>query len=133
MASASEEVQGPVHCPPFTPNGFFITLHLYLPSGEFVCEHDVFMGMGVDAFTIHLEEGLVTPELNLQRFGGMAWSGRHGGIELEHRDYLYILVWNGMVLESDRTFDDYILAHGMSLDEPNDVIVVTKECVFRAP
>ena len=121
MASASEEVQG--------PKGFFITLHLYLPSGEFVCEHDVFMGMGVDQFTQYLEEGLITPGIKLEHNGGMAWSGRHGGIELEHRDYLYIPVWNGMVLESERNFEDLVLAHGMSVDEPNDVIVVTKECV----
>ena len=121
MASASEEVQG--------PNGYFITLHLYLPSGEFVCEHDVFMGMGVDCFTRYLEEGLITPGLKLEHNGGLAWDGTHGGIELIHRDYLYILVWNGMILESERNFEDLVLAHGMSVDEPNDVIVVTKECV----
>jgi len=84
------------------------------------------MGMGVDVFTQALEEGLVTPD-------GLAWCNRHAGIELLHRDYLYILVWNGMVLEDGSTFGDYILDHGMSIDEPNDICVVAKEYVLRAP
>ena len=94
------------------------------------------MGMAVNAFTEQLEEGLVTPELNLQhhcRSNGMAWCNRHAGLELVHVDYIYEPVWNGMVLADGATFGDYILAHGMSLDEPNDVYVVTKECVHTAP
>ena len=65
MASASEEVRGgSVDWFTLTASGFCITLHLYRPSGEFVCEHLVLVGMGVDVFTQALEEGLVTPELN---------------------------------------------------------------------
>ena len=110
MASASEEVRG----------------------GS-VCEHSVLVGMGVDVFTQALEEGLVTPELNLQQHDRFAFFNRHAGIELLHRDYIYTLVWKGMVLEDGSTFGDYILDHGMSIDEPNDIYVVTKEYVLRAP
>ena len=94
------------------------------------------MGMAVHAFTEQLESGMVTPELNLHhhmRSNGMAWCNRHAGIELVHVDYIYEPVWNGMVLADGATFGDYILAHGMSLDEPNDVYVVTKEWVHTAP
>ena len=118
---------------PSTVTGCSITLHLYRPSGEFVCEHSVFVGMGVDVFTQALEEGLVTPELNLQQHDRFAFFNRHAGFDLLHRDYIYSLVWKGMVLADNTTFADYILDHGMSIDEPNDICVVTKEYVLRAP
>ena len=88
------------------------------------------MGMGVDGFTLQLEEGLVTPELNLTNTKTRApWCNRHAGIELLHVDYIYKFVWNDLVLEDGSTFGDYMLAHGMSLDEPNDIYVVTKKWV----
>ena len=74
--------------------------------------------MGVDQFTQYLEEGSITPGISLE----------HNGFD-DGRDYLYILVWNGMALEGGRTFEDLVRDHGMSVDEPNDIIVVTKECV----
>ena len=131
---SSEQPGGPDDCPPSTENNSSITLHLYRPSGEFVCEHSVFMGMGVDAFTQLLEEGLVTPELNLTNTKTRApWCNRHAGIELLHVDYIYKLVWKDLVLEDGSAFGDYILAHGMSLDEPNDIYVVAKERVHTDP
>jgi hypothetical protein len=133
---SSEQPGGPDDCPPAQANGFFITLHLYLPNGEFVCEHSVCIGMGIDAFTQLLEEGLVTPELNLThhvRSNGIPWCNRYAGIELLHDDYVYKLVFNGVVLEDGSAFCDYILAHGMSLDEPNDIYVVAKERVHTDP
>ena len=132
MASASEEVQGPVDWLTLTGNGFCITLHLYRPSGEFVCEHSVLVGMGVDVFTQALEEGLVTPELNLQQHDRFAFFNRVSDFDQLHRDYIYSLVWKGMVLADNTTFADYILDQGMSIDEPNDICVVTKESVLRA-
>ena len=121
---------------PSTVLGCSITLHLYRPSGEFVCEHSVFVGMGVDVFTDQLEEGLVTPKLNLNshlRSKGIPWFNRWAGIELLHVDYIYKLVFNGVVLEDGTAFCDYVLAHGMSLDKPNDIYVVTKQWVHTDP
>ena len=133
MASASEEVRGgSFDWLTLTASGFCITLHLYRPSGDFVCEHSVLVGMGVDVFTQALEEGLVTPELNLQQHDRFAFFNRFAGFDLLHRDYIYSLVWKGMVLADNTTFADYILDHGMSIDEPNDICVVTKESVLRA-
>ena len=93
-------------------------LNLYLPSGEFVCEHNVYVGVAVDEFAQHLEEGVITPDLDL---GDTDYGGS--------RDYFYILVWNGMVLEDGRKFADIVRDHGMSETEPNDITVVKHECV----
>ena len=134
MASASEEVRGgSIDWLTLTASGFCIALDLYRPSGEFVCEHSVLVGMGVDVFTQALEEGLVTPELNLQQHDRFAFFNRVSDFDQLHRDYIYSLVWKGMVLADNTTFADYILDHGMSIDEPNDICVVTKEYVLRAP
>ena len=134
MASASEEVRRWARdWLTLTASGSCITLHLYRPSGEFVCEHSVLVGMGVDVFTQALEEGLVTPELNLHHHDYCpSFFNRFAGFDLLHRD-IYSLVWKGMVLGDGTTFADYILDHGMSIDEPNDICVVTKEYVLRAP
>ena len=70
--------------------GPFIKLHLYLTSGEFVCEHNVYVEEYVDQFAQWLEEGVITPDLDLGDNGV-------GG-----RDYAYILVWNGIVLKNGR-------------------------------
>jgi hypothetical protein len=121
--------------PPTVPS-CSITLHLYRPSGEFVCEHSVFVGMEVNVFTDQLEDGLVTPELNLRthlRSKGMDWFNRWAGIELLHIDYIYKLVFNDVVLEDGSNFVDYVLHHGMSLDKPNDIYVVTKRWVHTDP
>ena len=128
---SSELPGGPYVRPPAQANGFFITLHLFLPNGQFVCEHSVCIGMGIDAFTQLLEAGLVTPELNLTHHDRPKVI--HAGIELLHDDYVYELVFNGVVLEDGDAFCDYVLAHGMSLDEPNDIYVVAKERVHTDP
>ena len=133
MASASEEVRGGSDWLTLTASGRCITLHLYRPSGDFVCEHSVPVGMGIQVFTQALEEGLVTPEINLTQRDRFGFFGRVSDFDQLHRDYIYSLVWNGMVLADNTTFADYILDHGMSIDEPNDICVVTKEYVLRAP
>ncbi len=97
--------------------GPFIKLHLYLPSGEFVCEQIVYVGMAVDEFTQHLEEWLNKPELDLDENG-----------DDSSRNYTYILVWNGIVLEDGRRFADIVRDHGMSETEPNDITVVKHAC-----
>ena len=74
--------------------------------------------MGVDQFAQCLEEGLITPGLKPE----------HNGFD-DGREFFYILVWNGRVLEDVRTFEYLVRDHGMSVDEPNEAIVVTKECV----
>ena len=134
MASASEEVrEGSDDWFTFTASGRCITLHLYRPSGDFVCEHSVHVGMGLQVFYMALEEGLVTPELNLHQHDRYPFFNRFAGFDLPHRDYIYLLVWKDMVLADNITFVEYILDHGMSIDEPNDICVVTKEYVLRAP
>ena len=127
---SSEQPGGPDDNPPSTENGPSVTLHLYRPSGEFCCEHSVSTSMGVIAFTQLLEEGLVTPELNLTNTKTRApWSNSEAGTEVLHVDHIYKLVWNDMVLLDSWNFCDYVLGHGMSQDEPIDITVVTKECV----
>ena len=110
MASPRSAYPGPWQGP-------FIKLHLYLPSGEFVCEHNVYVEDGVDQFAQYLEEGVITPDLDV---------GDNG--DDNHRDYTYFLVWNGMVLEDGRTFSDIVRDHGMSETEPNDITVVKHAC-----
>ena len=90
--------------------GPFIKLNLYLPSGEFVCEHNVYVEDRVWDFLLHLEEGVITPDLEVDD------------------DMNYILVWNGMVLDDNVGFADIVRDHGMSETEPNDITVVKHAC-----
>ena len=123
MASASEENWLRLMAAP--PS---ITLHFYLPSGEFVYGHDVsplstlssLVCMSVDQFHKYRLEGSIRPRDDCRNY--LCFDN---GFD-DGRDYLYILVWNGMVLEGGRTFEDLVRDHGMSVDEPNDVLVVTK-------
>ena len=109
MWSPSSRYPGPWTCP-------FIKLHLYLTSGEFVCEDNGYVEECVDQFDQYLEEGVITPDLDLGDNGV-------GG-----RDYEYILVWNGIVLKDGRRFSDIVRDHGMSETEPNHITVVKHEC-----
>ena len=110
MASPRSRYPGPWQGP-------FIKLNLYLPSGEFVCEHNVYVEDRVWDFLLHLEEGVITPDLDL---GDTDYGGS--------RDYFYILVWNGMVLDDNVGFADIVRDHGMSETVPNDITVVKREC-----
>ena len=106
MASPRSRYPGPW-------TGPFIKLHLYLTSGEFVCEDNVYVEEYVDQFANYLEEGVITPDLDLG----------------DNRDYYkYILVWNGIVLKDGRRFSDIVRDHGMSETEPNHITVVKHEC-----
>ena len=111
MASASEEVPA---SPRLLP-GTRVTLHLYLASGEFVAELKELTHTTICRFAQDLEEGLITPEFDLEyRFPF-------------DREYCYLLTWNGHYLLDGRTWSDFIRDHGMSVTEPNDIIVVTAE------
>ena len=88
----------------------YITLHLYLPSGEFVVEDVVPIIKGVERYVQDLEEGLVTPKLGFDSPG-----------------FVYELVWNDKVLNDGGIFKNLVEDHGMSVDEPVDVIVILKE------
>ena len=116
MASASEELPA---SPRLIP-GPRVTLHLYRASGEFVAEHTELTHTTVWRFAQALEDGYVTPEFFLDY-------GRY-----YDREFCYLLVWKDMSvgkLEDQRTWEDLIRDHGMSVDEPNDIIVVIAECV----
>ena len=87
-------------------------LHLYLPSGEFLCERNVYGFDSVDHFAQSLEEDLITQDLD------SADDGDDG------RDYLYILVWKGFILGNGRKFADLVRDHGMSETEPICITVI---------
>ena len=112
MASLSEEV-------PASPRvDRYITLHLYLPSGEFVAEDKVPIGTSVDLYVHYLESGLVTPKLGVRR---CCFDSRPS--------FVYDLVWNGMILECGRKIEYLIEDHGMSVDEPVNILVILVEIV----
>ena len=93
-----------------------ICLHLYSLSGEFVVEDVVPIFTCVERYGQNLEEGLVTPLLGIE----------HGDFETDPT-FFYELVWNGMVLECGRKLEDLVVDHGMSVDEPVDVMVIMKD------
>ena len=111
MASASEEVPAL----PWIPPPRRVTLHLYLPSGEFVAETTQGMHDGIERFVQDLEEGLITPALGLELWNPF------------DAEFCYLLVWNGMELLDGRVWEDLVDDHGMSVTEPNDIINVTAE------
>ena len=43
----------------------FVTLHLYLPSGEFIVEDFLALGRGVERYKPDLEDGVVCAKLGL--------------------------------------------------------------------
>ena len=111
MASASEEVPA---SPQLLP-GTRVILHLYRASGEFVAEHEELIDTPIRNFGGLLELGFITAEFDLE-----------SGFPFD-REYCYLLTWNGHDLMDGRTWDDFIRDHGMSVTEPNDIIVVTAE------
>ena len=110
MASASEEV-------PASPQlllGTRVILHLYRASGEFVAEHEELIDTPIRNFGGELELGFIAPEFDLES-------------NQLYREYCYELTWNEHYLLDGRTWSDFIRDHGMSVTEPNDIIVVTAE------
>ena len=102
---------------PRLPPGTMVTLHLYMVSGEFVAAATEPATEGIERFVQHLEEGLITPELDKKyRFG-----------DERRDDFGYALVWNGIELLDGRIWEDLVLDHGLSLHGPNDIIVVITE------
>ena len=94
-----------------------VTLHLYLPSGDFVIEVTQRMHDGIEKFAQNCEEGNITPALDLE-----LWN------PLSRKEFGYHLLWNGMELMDGRVWQDLVDDHGMSVTEPNDIMVVTYEC-----
>ena len=93
-----------------------VKLHIYLASGEFLCEHDQWIESNINQFSAYLEAGFIAPELDLE------WPLNNGG-----PSYVYYIVWNGMFLEDEMRFTDLIRDHGMSETEPNDITVIKHE------
>ena len=100
----------PKKAPPPLPPAV-VTLHLYLPSGEFVIEVTQKVQWSVARLVQDLEEGNITPALDL---------------ELGDRlpTVYYLLVWNDIVLREGLNWGNLVLELGMSLTEPNDSTVV---------
>ena len=94
----------------------YVTLHLHLPSGEFLVEDFVPLGQSVERYSQDLEEGLVTAKL-----------GQDHGDDDNRIEFHYELVWNDMILLDGRKFEDLVDDHGMSVDEPVVITVVLQE------
>jgi hypothetical protein len=90
--------------------GPFVTLHLYRPSGEFICEDFAYRGSTVDNYCQYLEEGRVTHELSLMPE------------DYYRQGFCYRLVWKDLVLGEMWQSYDILQEHGMSSTEPNDAI-----------
>ena len=98
--------------PPRVPR--LVTLHLYLPSGEFVIEVTQRMQGSIARFVQDLEEGNITPALDLELGDRLS-------------TVYYLLVWNDIVLREGLNWGNLVLELGMSLTEPNDITVVYVE------
>ena len=91
-----------------------VTLHLYLPTGEFVIEVTQRMHWSIERFVQDLEEGNITPALDLELGDRLS-------------TVYYLLVWNDIVLRERLNWGNLVLELGMSLAEPNDITVVYVE------
>ena len=110
------------HAPASPRGNVYITLHLYLPSGEFIIADRVPLDQDVEWYVHHLEEGHVDPSL---RIPDGSWS--HGDVWEEWTECVhgYTLVWKDMDLEEcGSKFIDFVQDHGMPVDEPVDIMVV---------
>ena len=103
----------PKKAPPPLPPAV-VTLHLYLPSGEFVIEVTQKVQWSVARLVQDLEEGYITPALDLT-------------LGYIHPFGTYLLVWNDVVLMEDLNWGNVVYGFGMSLTEPNDITVVYVE------
>ena len=103
------------HAPASPRGNVYITLHLYLASGEFIIAHRVPLDECVERYMQDLEEGCIEPSLRIPI------------PELEGDDeFRYDLVWKDMELECGRKFIDYVEEQGMPVDVPVDIMVVMR-------
>jgi len=101
------------HAPASPRGNVYITLHLYLASGEFIIADRVPLDQDVEGYVQDLEEGCIDPSLRVPI------------PQLEGDDELqYTLVWKDMELQCGRKFIDFVEDHGMPVDEPVDIMVV---------
>ena len=98
--------------PPRVPR--LVTLHLYLPSGEFVIEVTQRVQWSIARFVQDLEEGNITPALDLK-------------LGYRHTTVYYLLVWNDVVLREGLNWGNVVVELVMSLIEPNNITVVYVE------
>ena len=102
----------PKKAPPPPP---MVTLHLYRPSGDFVIEVTQSVQGSIARFAKDLEEGSITPALDLEL-----------GDRVKGSVY-YLLVFNGVVLREGLRWGNAVVELGMSTIEPNDITVVLVE------
>ena len=106
------------HAPASPRGNVYITLHLYLASGEFIIADRVPLDQDVERYVQDLEEGLVDPSFRID-----TWSQGDLWEEWEECLHGYTLVWKDMELQCGRKFIDFVEDHGMPVDEPVDVMV----------
>ena len=103
------------HAPASPRGNVYITLHLYLASGEFIIADRVPLDPCVERYVQDLEEGCIDPSLRVPI------------PQLEGDDELrYTLVWKDMELQCGRKFIDFVEDHGMPVDVPVDIMVVMR-------
>ena len=111
-AASKDRFAWQLHDPWSSSTGPYVTLHPYWPSGEFICEDFVFLGLTVDIYSQYLEEGLILEDIKLE--------SEEDGVQKCY----YKLVWKETLLEDEWHFYDIVPEFGMSSTEPNDVIVI---------
>ena len=111
------------HAPASPRGNVYITLHLYLASGEFIIADRVPLDQDVEWYVHHLEEGHVDPSLRI-----MDGSWSHGDVWEEWDEIVhgYTLVWKDMELLCGMKFIDFVEDHGMPVDVPVDIMVVMR-------
>ena len=103
--------QMPRRCPDEDAPVRCVTLQLYRVNGDFVVEVIQRHDQSICRFVQDLEDGHITPALQLEM-----WESLSGPC--------YRLVWNDIVLEEGRHWEDAVDEHGMSFTEINIITVV---------
>ena len=96
-----------------------VTLHFYLPSGEFIKEEvvPIWHSFANDYLGDDIPHQLVADgKVTLTSAFVPVWS-----------TYVWDFVWNDMLLEHGMEFEHLVDDHGMSVDEPVVITVVSKE------
>ena len=103
--------QMPRRCPDEEAPVRFVTLQLYRVNGEFVMELIQSGGQNICRLIMDLEDGYITSALQLGR-----WDNLSGPC--------YQLVFNDLVLDETRSWEQAVDEYGMSFTEINIITVV---------
>ena len=103
--------QMPRRCPDEDAPVRFVTLQLYRVNGEFVMELIQSGGQNICRLIMDLEDGYITSALQLGR-----WDNLSGPC--------YQLVFNDLVLDETRSWEQAVDEYGMSFTEINIITVV---------